>query len=302
MQCRRCQAWGHQNTDRECPLFGTARLTEDGEAERQDFEDPVVLMRQMAEDGFALKQTVLGRRNDVSAENQQIVVEPEEDREAAFLASLSSSEKRRLHKKLEKLDGDPEKAAEAIAEFAADIASGIRKSKKSKSKKDKKDKSKKEKKSKKKAKKRKHRDYDVSDSDSESDSEHRPRRDRSPIRSSREHHRDDHELERHTRENRADGHDQWVDRQRDHSPRVRSGDDRSDPSRPNGGYSQPRMDLKLSDAAYKLTGRAAPPQAQRASTSEVTSVMCYRCGREGHTRFRCKEHYHKSGSRLMKGH
>ena len=68
----------------------------------------------MAEEGFALKQTVLGRRNDVTAANQQIVVDPAdddemEDPEAAFLASLSSSQKRRLHRKLSELEGgDPQ--------------------------------------------------------------------------------------------------------------------------------------------------------------------------------------------------
>jgi len=152
VQCRKCDAWGHQSTDRECPLFGVARVGDDGEAVRHEYEDPAVLMRQMADDGLAIKQSALGRRNDAAAANQQILVEPTEDREAEFLASLSSSQKRKLHKRLTKLEDDPEAAAAAIADFAADVASGPRKPKKSKSKskkdkKDKKDKKKKDKKS-----------------------------------------------------------------------------------------------------------------------------------------------------------
>jgi hypothetical protein len=43
VQCRRCEAWGHNERDRECPLFGVLKTAEGEEAERHDFEDPAVL-------------------------------------------------------------------------------------------------------------------------------------------------------------------------------------------------------------------------------------------------------------------
>eukprot|EP00038_Savillea_parva_P028026 m.62822 g.62822 ORF g.62822 m.62822 type:complete len:471 (+) comp8114_c0_seq2:297-1709(+) len=330
VQCRKCEAWGHQSTDRVCPLFNVARVGADGEAERHDFEDPAVLMRQMADEGLTLKQSALGRMNDTTAENQQIVVEPpEEDHEAAFLASLSSSQKKELHKRLSKLDpeADPTAAADAIAEFAAEISK--KKRKKSKHKKDKSSKSKKDKKDKKKkAKKHKHSSHrhrhgDSSDdndssSDDNNDSHHRHHpsharhqsdrhrsrsRSRSPVRhpspppSARDAGRDD---------DRRDG--------RDASQRAvvgqASGGYRDHPSegaRHQGGQ-PPRMSLQLSDAAYKLTGRTKPAPAPPTTAQETAvagrnaPLQCYRCGRDGHSRSRCKEIYHKSGARLMKGH
>jgi hypothetical protein len=83
---------------------------------------------------------------------------------------------------------------------------------------------------------------------------------------------------------------------------------------PRGGYADGssassasgRMTLQLSDAAYKLTGRAkpAPPPptaAQLAASEREGPLKCFRCGRDGHSRNKCKEKYHKSGNRLMSG-
>ena len=41
VKCRRCGEFGHQSTDRECPLFFTPKAAEGEEAERHDFEDPL---------------------------------------------------------------------------------------------------------------------------------------------------------------------------------------------------------------------------------------------------------------------
>eukprot|EP00041_Stephanoeca_diplocostata_P009498 m.146331 g.146331 ORF g.146331 m.146331 type:complete len:422 (-) comp17767_c0_seq9:46-1311(-) len=106
VQCFRCKAWGHQHTDRVCPLFTVHKAAEGEEAERQDFEDPAVLMKRMNEEGFALKQNVLGRKNDITAANQQMLLDeaPADDPDVAFLASLSKAEKKKLFKKLSKLE------------------------------------------------------------------------------------------------------------------------------------------------------------------------------------------------------
>jgi hypothetical protein len=48
-----------------------------------------------------LSQRVLGRINDPTAANQQILTETQEDADAAFLASLTDAEKRKLFRKLE---------------------------------------------------------------------------------------------------------------------------------------------------------------------------------------------------------
>eukprot|EP01147_Barroeca_monosierra_P004187 gene4187-6533_t len=100
VRCFRCGKWGHQHTDRTCPLFGKARLGQEGEAERNDFEDPAVLMRKMREDGLVLSRTVLGRQNDPSAPNQQLLEDSDdpEGNDLAFLSSLSRKEKKRLLK------------------------------------------------------------------------------------------------------------------------------------------------------------------------------------------------------------
>eukprot|EP00042_Codosiga_hollandica_P046577 m.491455 g.491455 ORF g.491455 m.491455 type:complete len:534 (+) comp57263_c0_seq1:153-1754(+) len=98
VRCLRCLVWGHQNTDRVCPLFGSARA--DDPASLAVSEDPMVLMRQMNDAGYGLTQRALERSNDPTNPNEQLVMG---DPDMEFLTSLTDKEKRKLLKKLEKM-------------------------------------------------------------------------------------------------------------------------------------------------------------------------------------------------------
>eukprot|EP00124_Ichthyophonus_hoferi_P000014 Ihof_evm14s1 gene=Ihof_evmTU14s1 len=115
VRCRKCGHWGHQSTDRVCEKYnqgGTFDVADGEEIQRPAYHDPAELMKRMREEqGLALRRTALGRRNDVLANNQQLVLSSDEeqpmeveDTELAYLKSLSSKEKKKLLKRLSKLD------------------------------------------------------------------------------------------------------------------------------------------------------------------------------------------------------
>jgi len=116
VRCIKCHKWGHINTDRECSLYGQA-------AEMNGVEmDPLLLMHKMREEGLALKQSVLGVRQNEPGHNQELVegdssseeevdeadfaskVDETGDSELDFLKSLTAEQKLKLLKKLEKLE------------------------------------------------------------------------------------------------------------------------------------------------------------------------------------------------------
>jgi len=112
VRCIRCHKWGHLNTDSECPLYHQSSITSDGLSTKVSEKE---LIQAMAEDGLALKQSVLGKRIDPKEINQQLVADlnreipdandPYDDPEMAFLRSLSKEQKKKLLKRLNKLTG-----------------------------------------------------------------------------------------------------------------------------------------------------------------------------------------------------
>ncbi|XP_028395297.1 corepressor interacting with RBPJ 1-like [Dendronephthya gigantea] len=108
VRCIKCHKWGHVNTDRECPLYNKSISTEPSSLTDANISDPVKLMQEMRNDGFALKQNALGRVLNKNDPNQQILASDEDDAdddpELAFLATLNEKQKRKLLRKLDKLE------------------------------------------------------------------------------------------------------------------------------------------------------------------------------------------------------
>ncbi|TRY85337.1 hypothetical protein DNTS_031289 [Danionella cerebrum] len=107
VRCIKCHNWGHVNTDRECPLYGLSGINASSMAgdEAGPSMHPSELMAEMRNSGFALKKCwFISERVFVVLQVFVASEEEEDDPEVEFLKSLSTKQKQKLLRKLDRLE------------------------------------------------------------------------------------------------------------------------------------------------------------------------------------------------------
>lgn len=108
VRCIKCHKWGHINTDKECPLYSQAMsVVMASSSNLPPTPDALTLVQQMREDGLALKKSALEAQQHLRVpghEHLMLSDDDDEHSEITFLKTLSKEEKKKLLKKLKKLE------------------------------------------------------------------------------------------------------------------------------------------------------------------------------------------------------